>query len=94
MYSDSLQQGEWVKFLNRIHSGWLNWSQAKTDLQDLRDSGHWARKRETAPSENIQTTTLMENNKLASPKASMEIYNDEGSRLKSSQPSLFKTWDN
>lgn len=42
LYSDSLQQGEWVKLLNRIHSDWLNWSQAKTDLQDLRDSGHRA----------------------------------------------------
>lgn len=75
MYSDSLQQGEWVKLLNRIHSDWLNWNQAKTDLQDLRDSGHWAGKRELASTENVQTTVLMGNNKLASPKASTEIYN-------------------
>lgn len=42
VYSNSLQQGEWVKLLNRIHSDWLNWSQAKTDLQDLRDSSQRA----------------------------------------------------
>lgn len=91
VYSDSLQQGEWVKLLNRIHSDWLNWSQAKTDLQDLRDSGHWARKRETASTENVQTTILMGNNKWASPRASMEIYNNESSRPKSSRPPLFRT---
>lgn len=86
----SLQKGEWVKLLNRIHSDWLNWNQAKTDLQDLRDSGHWARKRETASIENVQTTILMGNNKLAS----FIIYNNEKSRPKSSQLPLFKTWDN
>lgn len=67
VYSDSLQQGEWVKLLNRIHSDWLNWSQAKTDLQDLRDSGHWARKRKMASTKNVQTTILMGNYTLASP---------------------------
>lgn len=93
VYSDSLQQGEWVKLLNRIHSDWLNWSQAKTDLQDLRDSGHWANKRKMASTENVQTTVLMGNNKLASPKASTEIYNNKISRPKASQLPLFKTWD-
>lgn len=73
MYSDSLQQGEWVKLLNRIHSDWLNWSQAKTDLQDLRDSGHWARKREMASTKNVQTTILMGNNKLASPRPAQKF---------------------
>lgn len=33
VYSDSLQQGEWVKLLNRIHSVWLNWNQAKEILE-------------------------------------------------------------
>lgn len=91
VYSDSLRQGEWVKLLNRIHSDWLNWSQAKTDLQDLRDSGHWANKRKMASTENVQTTLLMGNNKLASPNASTEIYNNKISRPKASQLPLFET---
>lgn len=90
VYSDSLQQGEWVKLLNRIHSDWLNWNQAKTDLQDLRDSGHWAGKRELASTENIQTTVLMGNNKLDSPKSSTEIYN-KTLDVKTSYLTLFKT---
>ena len=75
VYSESLHQGEWVKLLNRIHSDWLNWSKAKTDLQDLRDSGHWASKSKTASTENAQTTILMGNNNLAWPKANTEMYN-------------------
>ena len=93
VYSESLHQGEWVKLLNRIHSDWLNWSKAKTDLQDLRDSGHWASKSKTASTENAQTTILMGNNNLAWPKANTEMYNNQSSRPKSSQHPLFKTWD-
>lgn len=93
VYSDTLQQGEWVKLLNRIHSDWLNWSQAKTDLQDLRDGSHWASKRKMASTENVQTTTLMGNNKLTSLKPSKEIYNNDISSPKLSQLPLLTTWD-
>lgn len=47
-----------------------------------------------ASTENVQTTILLGNNKLASPEASTEIYNHGGSRPKSSQPPSFKSCDN
>lgn len=46
-----------------------------------------------ASAKDVQTTTRMENDKLASPKASVEIYNNESSRSKSSQLPLSKTWE-
>lgn len=58
VYSNSLQQGEWVKLLNRIHSDWLNWSQAKTDLQDLRDSSHRAGRANSVYQESTDHTTV------------------------------------
>ena len=93
VHSDSLQQGEWVKLLNRIHSDWLNWSQAKTDLQDLRDSGHWARTRKMASTKNVQTTILMGNYTLASPSLMQKFTAMKVLGLNHQQLPLGKTWD-